>query len=48
MLPLGVMRLNDRVYWLAQFSGFDHERYVVLEVKDKSVEVIINSWGGAC
>jgi hypothetical protein len=48
MLPLGVLRLNDRVYWLAQFSGFDHERYVVLEVKDKSVDVIINSWGGAC
>jgi hypothetical protein len=48
MLPLGIFRLNDRVYWLAQFSGWDHERYVVLEIKKKSVEVVINKWGGAC
>ncbi len=48
MLPLGVFRLNDRVYWLAQFSGWDHERYVVLEIKKKSVDVVINRWGGAC
>jgi hypothetical protein len=48
MLPLGVLRLNDRTFWLAQFSGYDHERYVVLENKEKSVDVVINSWGGAC
>lgn len=48
MLPLGVVRVSDRVYWLAQFSGFDHERYVVIEIKKKSVELVINTWGGAC
>jgi hypothetical protein len=48
MLPLGVVRLDNRLYWLAQFSGWDHERYVVLEVKQKAVEVIVNRWGGAC
>jgi hypothetical protein len=48
MLPLGVMRLNDRTFWLAQFSGFDHERYVVLEAKEHAVDVVINTWGGAC
>jgi len=48
MLPLGVLRLNDRLYWLAQFSGWDHERYVVVEIKKKSVEVVINTWGGVC
>ena len=48
MLPLGVFRLNDRLYWLAQFSGWDHERYVVVEIKKKSVDVVINKWGGAC
>ena len=48
MLPLGVIRVDDRLYWLAQFSGWDHERYVVLEVKKKSVEVVVNRWGGAC
>lgn len=48
MLPLGVLRLGNRTYWLAQFSGWDHERYVVLEVKTKAVEVIVNRWAGAC
>jgi len=48
MLPLGVMRLDDRLYWLAQFSGWDHERYVVLEIKSKRVEVLVNVWGGSC
>ena len=48
MLPLGVLKLNDRVYWLAQFSGWDHERYVVLEIKKKSVDVVVNTWAGVC
>jgi hypothetical protein len=48
MLPLGVVRLDNRTYWLAQFAGWDHERYVVLEVKPKTVEVIVNRWAGAC
>jgi len=48
MLPLGVLKLNDHLYWLAQFAGWGHERYVVLDVKKKVVEVVINKWGGAC
>jgi hypothetical protein len=48
MLPLGAMRLRGNLYWLAQFSGWDHERYVVVEVKDKSLKAVVNSWGGSC
>jgi len=48
MLPFGVMRLRGNLYWLAQFSGWDHERYVVVEVKEKSVKAVVNSWGGSC
>ena len=48
MLPLGVFRLNDRVFWLAQFSGWDHERYVVVEIRKKSVDLVINKFGGTC
>jgi hypothetical protein len=48
MLPLGVMRLNDRLYWIAQFSGWDHERFVVLEITPKSVDVMVSAWGGSC
>ncbi|MDR6024768.1 hypothetical protein, partial [Escherichia coli] len=25
MLPLGVLRANGRAFWLAQYSGWDHE-----------------------
>ena len=48
MLPLGVMHLKGRLYWLAQFSGWDDERYVVLEIKSKTVDVAVNTWGGVC
>ena len=48
MLPFGVMRLNGKVYWLAQYSGWDHERFVVVEIKPKQVEAVVNAWGGGC
>ena len=48
MLPLGAMRVGGRLYWLAQFSGWNHERYVVIEVKRQSVEAVVNAWGGSC
>jgi len=48
MLPFGVMRLNDHVYWIAQFSGWDHERFVILDIGRKSVEVMVSAWGGSC
>ena len=48
MLPLGAMRIADRLYWLAQFAGFDHERYVVVEIKPKTVAAVLSVWGGSC
>ena len=48
MLPLGVMRSADRLFWLAQFSGWDHERYAVLELTPKKVVVMVGTWGGGC
>lgn len=48
MLPLGVVRVADRLFWLAQFSGGDHERYVVLEITPKKVDVMVSTWGGGC
>jgi hypothetical protein len=48
MMPLGVTRLGTRVFWLAQFSGWDHERYVVIEPKAKSVDAVLSVWGGGC
>jgi hypothetical protein len=48
MLPLGVVRIGSRLFWLAQFSGWDHERFAVLEVKAKTVEAALSVWGGGC
>ena len=48
MLPLGVVRIGSRLFWLAQFSGWDHERFAVLEIKAKAVDVVLSAWGGGC
>lgn len=48
MLPLGVVRTASRRFWIAQFSGWDHERYAVVEITPKKVEVMVSAWGGGC
>jgi hypothetical protein len=48
MLPLGAIRAAGRLFWLAQFSGWDHERYVVIEITPKQVEALVSVWGGGC
>ncbi len=48
MLPFGVMQLRGNLYWFAQFSGWDHERFVIVEVKAQEIEAVINVWGGGC
>jgi hypothetical protein len=48
MLPLGAIRLGTRLFWVVQFSGWDHERYVVIEPKLKSIDAVLNVWGGGC
>jgi hypothetical protein len=48
MLPLGVVRSANRLFWMAQFSGWDHERYAVLELTAKKIEVMVSTWGGGC
>jgi hypothetical protein len=48
MLPLGALRMNERTFWIAQYSGWDHERYIVAEVKKDKIESVVNAWGGGC
>ena len=48
MLPLGVVRAAGRLFWTAQFSGWDHERYVVVDLTPKKAEVMVSTWGGGC
>lgn len=48
MYPFGAMTLGGRTYWLAQFSGWDHERFVVIEATATAVTAVVNTWGGGC
>jgi len=48
MLPLGAMRIERTLYWLVQFAGWNNERYVVVEIKQKTVEAVVSTWGGSC
>ena len=48
MLPFGAMHLGSRTYWIAQFSGWDHERYVIVDVGPKAVQAVVNASGGGC
>ena len=48
MLPFGAMRVAGKLYWLAQFSGWDHERYVVVDVESTTVKAVLSVWGGSC
>lgn len=48
MLPLGIVRVAGKTYWLAQFSGWYGEQYEVLEITSKAVERIVSRSGGGC
>jgi len=48
MLPFGALRIGQRTFWIAQYAGWDHERYVVIELKKNAVEAVVSAWGGGC
>jgi hypothetical protein len=48
MLPLGALRIQSRTFWIVQYSGWDHERYVVAEIKKDKIDAVVNTWGGGC
>ena len=48
MLPLGVLRIGERTFWVVQYAGWDHERYVIAETKADRVEAAVIKGGGGC
>jgi hypothetical protein len=48
MLPLGIVRVAGRTFWLAQFSGWEGEQYEVLETTPKNVDRLVIRRGGGC
>ena len=49
MHPLGLLRLDGRVLWVAQWSGWEEETYAVVEVpRDLDVKTLIRTQAGSC
>jgi hypothetical protein len=48
MLPLGVVHVKDKALWVVQWSGWTHEHYSVLDVKDDRIETETWARGGNC
>lgn len=47
-MPLGSLRVDGRLYWVVQRSGWGYERYEVLEVTDSEVKTAFETEGGVC
>lgn len=48
MLPLGAIRIGARLFWTAQWSGWDYEDYTIVEIKAKAAQEVLRTWGGGC
>ena len=47
-LPLGLMHLRDRVYWIFQASGYEVERYAIVRPTPKRIEFEAGYAAGSC
>lgn len=48
MLPFGLIRANEKVYWVYQFSGFEEEYYEVAEPSRRGVDNHVVYPAGFC
>jgi hypothetical protein len=48
MLPLGVISLPRGQYWIEQWSGWDDERYDVVDIRADPITPVLAVWGGGC
>ena len=48
MLPFGLFRADDKVYWIYQFSGFEEEWYEVVEPKRGGIDSHVAYRAGFC
>jgi len=47
-LPLGMLRLNNRLYWVMHMSSWGYERYEILDVDLGSVKRALSVYAGSC
>jgi hypothetical protein len=48
MLPFGTIRVDDRTYWVYQYSGYDDEFYQVVRPEPDAVKVVAGYHAGSC
>jgi hypothetical protein len=48
MLPLGLIKANERNYWAYQISGFGRESYVIARPRPKEIVLEVLYSGGRC
>jgi len=48
MLPLGVMKLQTSVYWIAQISSWNREAYTIIDITSRSRAADVVTPGGGC
>ena len=47
-LPLGLMNLRGRRYWIFQASGYDSEGYAIVRPTSKAIEPVVSYTAGRC
>jgi hypothetical protein len=47
-LPLGQIRIDQKLFWIVQVSGWQYERYDVLDVNAEQVKTAFTTAGGGC
>ncbi len=48
MLPLGGVRADGRLFWIAQWSGWNVEQYNIVEIKPSGTADVLRVFGGGC
>jgi hypothetical protein len=48
MLPLGMMTLDAKTFWIYQLSGYDREWYVVARPTPRAIELHVDYQAGTC
>jgi hypothetical protein len=48
MLPLGLMNVEGKTYWIYQISGYDREWFVVSRPTPREIQIHVDYPAGAC
>ncbi|MBN1290893.1 MAG: hypothetical protein JXB48_03560 [Candidatus Latescibacteria bacterium] len=47
-IPLGILMLDGRSYWIIRNRGYESEEWLILDVSPSGITPILNVYGGGC